>query len=132
MLARQGVYMSRAATRKIVISTVIAIAALGLGGWTYVANSPSHKVSVVTNAQHQATLLSYQGESGQNALALLEKHASVQTKHYSFGDMVTSIDGTPGTGSKYWIFYVNGKEANVGPGSYITKDTDTLTWKLQS
>jgi hypothetical protein len=124
--------MSRAAIRQTVTSAVIVIATLGLGSWAYVANSPSHKVTVTTNAQHQTTQLSYHGQAGQNALVLLEKHASVQVKHYSFGDMVTSIDSTSGTGPKYWTLYINGKEATVGAGSYVTKSTDTVTWKLQS
>ena len=123
--------MSRAAILKTNIIVVVLIAALGLGGWAYIANSPSHKVDVVTNAQHQLTQLSYKGQSGQNALALLKKHATVATKHYSFGDMVTSVNGVNGTGPKYWTFYINGKMAEVGAGSYVTKNGDTLMWRLQ-
>ena len=123
--------MGRAALQKTVIGGVLLIAALGFGSWAYTANSPSHKVSVVTNAQHQVTQLSYRGQAGQTALALLQKHATVQTKHYSFGDMVASINGTKGTGPKYWTFYINSKEASVGAGTYVTKSTDTLSWKLQ-
>ncbi len=123
--------MSRAATIKISIVSAIVIAALGFGSWAYVANLPSHKVSVVTNAQHQITQLSYRGQNGQNALALLKKHATVKTKHYSFGDMVMSIDGVTGNGPKYWTFYINGKEAKVGAGAYSTKSTDTIMWRLQ-
>jgi len=123
--------MSRAALHKTLISAAVVIAALGFGGWAYVANSPSYKVAAVTNAQHQLTQLSYHGQAGQNALALLKKHATVQTKHYSFGDLVMSINDSKGTGPKYWTFYINGKQASVGAGSYTTKSTDTLTWKLQ-
>lgn len=122
--------MSRAAKLNVIVVATVALA-IGLGSWAHVVNSPSHKVTVVTNAQHKITQLSYQGQAGQNALALLKKHAAVQTKHYSFGDMVTTIDGTSGTGPKYWTFYVNGKMAQVGAGSYTTKATDTLMWKLQ-
>ena len=123
--------MSRAALQKLLIGGVLAIAALGFGGWAYTANLPSHKVAVITNAQHQVTQLSYHGVNGQTALALLKKHAVVATKHYSFGDMVASINGTEGAGPKYWTFYINGKEASVGAGTYITKSTDTLSWRLQ-
>lgn len=128
---RKGIHMRRAAIVKISVLSAVIIAALGFGGWAYVANSPSHKVIAVTNAQHQLTQLSYRGHSGQNALALLKKHADVQTKHYSFGDLVTTINGIKGAGPKYWTFYVNGKMAQVGAGSYTTKSTDTLMWKLQ-
>ena len=123
--------MSRAVSIKaVIISTVLL---LGIGGttWGLVANSPSHKVQLVTNARHQLTQLSYEGQGGQNALALLKKHAQVQTKHYSFGDMVVAINGVAGKGPKYWTFYINGKMASVGAGAYATKTTDHLTWKLQ-
>lgn len=123
--------MSRAAIVKTGIIAVVLIAALGLGGWAYVANLPSHKEGVATNAQHQMTQLSYKGQTGQNALNLLKKHATVTTKHYSFGDQVTSINGVKGAGPKYWTFYINGKMAEVGAGSYTTKSTDTLMWRLQ-
>lgn len=126
--------MSRATVSKAKILGVIIAAVLvviGTGSWAYVANSPAHKVHAVVNAQDQTTQLSYQGQSGINALSLLKKHSTVQTKHYSFGDLVTSINGTPGNGPKYWTFYVNGKEASVGAGVYITKSSDTVTWKLQ-
>jgi hypothetical protein len=62
---------------------------------------------------------------------LLEKHATIQAKHYSFGYFVTSIDGVVGNGPKYWTFYVNGKEASVGASSYVTKNSDRINWKLQ-
>lgn len=123
--------MSRAAILKLNVTAAVLIAALGLGSWAYVANSPGHKVTAVTNAQHQLTQLSYKGQSGQNALALLKKHATVTVKHYSFGDMVTSVNGVNGTGPKYWTFYINGKMAEVGASSYTTKSTDTLMWRLQ-
>lgn len=124
--------MSRAALIKTnIIVAVIAVLGIGGGAWAYVANSPSHKVDVVTNAQHKVTQISYRGVEGQNALSLLKKHATVQTKHYSFGDMVESINGTKGTGPKYWTFYINGKMASVGAGTYTTKSSDQLMWKLQ-
>ncbi|HSX30368.1 MAG TPA: DUF4430 domain-containing protein [Candidatus Saccharimonadales bacterium] len=124
--------MSRAAIIKTsIITAVVVIAGVGGGVWAHVANSPSHKVSVVTNAQHQITQVAYQGQAGQNALTLLKKHAAVQTKHYSFGDLVTSIDNTVGSGPKYWTFYINGKMAQVGAGAYTTKAGDHIMWKLQ-
>jgi uncharacterized protein DUF4430 len=126
--------MSRVAltkTKTLLLVIVIAVAGIGAGVLAYVANSPSHKVQVVANAQHQTVQLSYKGQNGVDALTLLKKHAAVQTKHYSFGDFVTAINGSVGNGPKYWTFYVNGKESNVGASSYSTKNGDTITWKLQ-
>jgi len=123
--------MSRAASLKIKITAVIIALLMIAGGvWAYIAIN-NNSAQTVTNSSHQVTEISYRGEAGQNALTLLKRHADVQTKHYSFGDLVVSIDGSKGTGPKYWTFYINGKEASVGAGSYATKDSDTLSWKLQ-
>lgn len=118
-------------TKTLIMGLVIAGVIVGGVVDAVVANSPSHKVGVATNSQHQTTDIKYNGVAGQTALALLEKHAKVGVKHYSFGDLVTSINGTPGNGPKYWTFYINGKEAQVGAGSYTTKAGDKLEWKLQ-
>jgi hypothetical protein len=118
-------------TKAIILSTAILVAAAGISTVAYVANSPSHKVDVSTNSQNQTVYIKYTGQSGVDALTLLKKHASIQTKHYSFGDLVTSINGTAGNGPKYWTFYLNGKEASVGAGSYVTKSTDKIEWRLQ-
>ena len=113
----------------LVVIIVVALAGVGGGIWAY-SNNPGN-VHTTLNSQKQTTQISYQGQNGVNALTLLKKYATVKTKHYSFGDMVTSIDGTVGNGPKYWTFYVNNKEASVGAGSYTTKNSDTITWKLQ-
>lgn len=123
--------MSRAAILKTTIISAVVATAIGLGTWAYVGNLPSHKVTAIVDARNKVTELSYKGQEGRDALALLRQHAKVATKHYSFGDQVVSINGTEGSGPKYWTFYINGKMAEVGANSYITKNSDTLTWKLQ-
>ena len=126
--------MSRAVLtkRNILIGVVAFVLLLGAGSTWYAAGyARSHSVQVVTNASHQMTQLSYHGQNGVDALTLLKQHATVTTKHYSFGDMVESINGTAGNGPKYWTFYINGKEATVGAGAYQTKSGDMLMWRLQ-
>ena len=126
--------MSRVAQQlksKALIIPVAILVVLGAGAviWSQTANSDH--VSIVKNSQNQTTQISYKGENGKDALSLLKQHAVVQVKHYSFGDLVTSINGTAGNGPKYWTFYINGKEAQVGAGAYTTKNSDTLSWRLQ-
>lgn len=122
-------HLTKQTTISLITAAVLLIA--GFGSWAEIANSPSHKAQTAVNAQQQITYISYHGQNGQTALALLEQHAQVQTKHYSFGDFVTSIDGSVGNGPKYWTFYINGKEASMGAGAYTTKSSDTISWKLQ-
>ncbi len=125
--------MSRAALRNTKIIIAGLLIAVGLAGTAGAAYAVVHHNSVrtVTDAQHHMVQISYQGQTGIDALTLLKHHASVQTKHYSFGDMVTAIDGVAGNGPKYWTFYVNGHMSDVGAQAYATKSTDMLLWKLQ-
>lgn len=117
--------------KKYLISVVLFIVLVGFGVGIWVHDVHSHDVTMLTNAQHQLTQISYSGKNGTNAFVLLEQHAKVGYKHYSFGNFVTSIDGVVGNGPKYWTLYVNGKESTVGASDVITKNSDTITWKLQ-
>lgn len=124
--------MSRTA-QVLKLKFIIPVAVLVIAGgaadiWSH-TSAPAAKSS--SAAPQKLTRIVYNGVNGKDALTLLKQHATVQTKHYSFGDEVISIDGSTGNGPKYWTFYVNGKESNVGAGSYITKTGDKLEWKLQ-
>jgi hypothetical protein len=131
--------MSRVAlgAKKTLISAaaLLVIAGGGVGLWFH-SDSSSNKSTTNTSQSTvakpvQTTSISYKGEDGQTALALLKKHAQVQTKSSSIGDYVTSINGNDGGGSKYWLFYVNGQESQVGASAYVTKSSDQIEWKLQ-
>lgn len=71
-------------------------------------------------------------ETGENALEVLKRAHNVETKHYSFGDLVQSIDGVSGENGKYWIYYVNGKKASEGASVYLPKNGDKIEWKLEN
>ncbi|MDB5184975.1 MAG: hypothetical protein JWN38_783 [Candidatus Saccharibacteria bacterium] len=124
--------MSRVAqvlkTKVTIVVAVVVIIGAGVG---VVAHNHAGTVKTVTNSQRQLTQISYNGKKGVTAYALLQKYATVQAKHYSFGDLVTAVNGVAGNGPKYWTFYVNGKQANVGASAYVTKDSDKIMWKLQ-
>lgn len=125
--------MSQAiAARKTKVTILIVIIVLLAGGAVWdiaVHNSTPTQPATVKSAP--TTKLTYRGQDGQTALALLKKHARIQTKSSSLGDYVTAINGNDGGGKKYWIFYVNGKEAQVGPAAYVTHNSDVIQWRLQ-
>lgn len=75
--------------------------------------------------------ISYQGVEGQNALDLLKSSHETGTETSSFGEFVHTIDGVKAPSTHFWAFYVNGQQAEVGAGSYQTKNSDTITWKLE-
>ena len=113
----------------LILPVLILVFGAGVAIWSHGVNP--NQVHVVQNTKSQTTEISYKGENGKDALTLLKRYATVKTKHYSFGDLVTAIDGTAGNGPKYWTFYINGQEASVGAGAYTTKNSDILDWKLQ-
>lgn len=82
--------------------------------------------------QNAAGYVSYAGQDGKTALELLKTNVpNVKTKTSSIGEFVESINGKGGDGTKYWSFYINGEMSQVGAGTYQTKSTDKLEWKLQ-
>lgn len=125
--------MSRVAQtlNKTKIAILIPLVVIGVGIVAATTLYNAAPKPVITTQDKQTTYVKYQGVDGKNALELLKKYTKVETKHYSFGDLVTSVNGTSGNGPKYWSFYINGKLADVGAGSYVTKNADTIEWKLQ-
>lgn len=70
---------------------------------------------------------------GESALALIKRTHPVVTKDYDFGTLVESIDGVKnGTDNKYWILYVNGKQATVGAGAYTIQKYDNIEWRFEA
>jgi hypothetical protein len=111
----------------VAIVLVVGLSIIGAIGW--------HRYEQQQNVTHvQSThSITYKGENGQTVLALLKKHAyRVTVKQTSYGPFVEAIDGVQGgNGGKYWLYYVNGKQAPVGAGVFKTKNGDTIIWKLQ-
>lgn len=55
-------------------------------------------------------------------------------KEYSgLGFFVEEINGVKNNTQegRYWIYYINGKKAQVGISSYILKPNDIIMWKYE-
>jgi hypothetical protein len=91
-----------------------------------------HKTAITVSPvpAKKADVLSYSGKEGIDALTLLENKVPVGKET---SGLVSSINGRMADAAKheYWAFYVNGKLAEVGPHEYVTKDTDTIEWKIE-
>ncbi len=83
-------------------------------------------------AEVPTTTVTYQGVDGKNALELLQASHQVDVKHYSFGDLVTGIDGITPDSSHFWAMYVNGQFSQVGASAYQTKSTDSVKWEVDA
>lgn len=93
-------------------------------------------IVVLLDVDYDSLKASVSGEvkvnRGETALVGLKKSHEVETKHYSFGDLVEVIDGVSGGDGKYWIYYVNGKSAKVGASQYVLKTGDKILWRLEA
>jgi hypothetical protein len=71
---------------------------------------------------------------GTTALQLLISTHSVIKKGEKENTFVTSIDKREASPKdhEFWAFYINGKQAQVGAGSYILKNNDTIEWKIET
>ena len=94
-------------------------------------NPTSGEVPIPTQ-QVPTTTITYQGQDGQNALDLLKAGHQVEAKHYSFGDLVTGIDGIAPDTTHFWAMYVNGNFSQVGASAYVTKSTDIIKWQIDA
>jgi len=126
----------RLITPAAVFTLVIGIMVISI----YLFQTPS--ISLKTEQPSQQTLgvttdnkeLTYSGSDGLTALALLEKAATIKMSGAGEMAFVTEINGITADSAKneFWAFEVNGQSATVGAGSYITKNSDTITWKLST
>jgi len=68
------------------------------------------------------------------ALDLIKEKIKIVTKGEGVDAYVVEINGKLAEDSKkeFWAFYVNGKQATVGAGSYKLKEGDRIEWKLET
>lgn len=99
----------------------------------------STDVELMIVDHHKSSIYEVPSHKDESALQIMQtaesEHSSFsfKVKEYSFGDLVTTIDGdTPDPSSAYWEFLVNGKEAQVGVSSYIVKKNDIITFIISS
>lgn len=86
-----------------------------------------------TKSTNSGKTVSYKGQAGKTALELLQKNAKTIISGAGKNAFVTSINGVKANPTnQYWQLKVNGKSASVGAGSFVTKNSDTITWELTS
>ena len=81
--------------------------------------------------QVSADYVIYYGMDGKNAFQLLQETANIEFKKYDFGVFVESIGSIKPDAKHFWKLYVNGKESQVGADSVMTKNGDTIEWRLE-
>ncbi len=85
--------------------------------------------TIATSAPQE---VSYPGEEGKTALALLQDKAEVEMTGEGEMAFVTTINGYKAKDNEFWAFYLNGESSQVGAGTYVTKAQDQITWKIET
>ena len=121
-------------TKTIAVLGVLVVIGATLIGISIANDNAEHNTSGTQTQQVKTTdVVTYQGEEGKTALAILKASYNVETKTYDgIGEMVTGINGVAPDSKHFWAFYVNGKQAEVGAGQYQTKAGDKISWKLDA
>lgn len=119
-------------SKKLIVAIVIILGLVGAGG-TFVALNNNKTVTPEVDLinKPEDNVISYSGQDGKTALELLKQEID-DVEISGEGEMafVTAINGIASEDNKYWMFFINGQSAEVGAGSYITKNSDVIKWEL--
>lgn len=93
--------------------------------------TPQPTPSVSTSAPNR-TVIEYKGEEGKTVLELLQRRAVVEIRDTPSGPLIVAVAGFAPDPSKgeFWRFFVNGVESDVWAGSYVTKNTEDIVWRV--
>lgn len=122
-----------------------ALGILGLASWRIglrqTAKPSAPKVLVEQPAKPQVSVVIENGDlkieaavSAKTAYEALQKLASenkleIKIKQYDFGVFVESINKISNNKNLSWIYFVNGKSADVAADKYELKEGDKVEWK---
>ena len=54
-----------------------------------------------------------------------------EKNYIGMGELITGINGMKNNSNQSWIYYVNGKEAQVGVSNYKINPGDVVSWKYE-
>lgn len=54
-----------------------------------------------------------------------------EKNYIGIGKFIEEISGVRSDGKKYWIYYVNGKKAQIGVSNYKINPGDVVSWKYE-
>ena len=121
------------------IFLIIFVAFILLSGYFYKAKLQFNKnLSVKQNIVllkigDDKKFKTYKISEKKSALDLLKEKSKAIAKGEGVNAYVVSINGVEAKteDKEYLAFYVNGKMAEVGAGSYIVKEGDKIEWKIE-
>lgn len=81
-----------------------------------------------------ATILekSFEAEKSSNAFDVMKENIILEFEEYSFGALVTSVEGIAPPEGYYLALYVNGAYAEKGISDYTLEENTIIEWKMES
>ncbi|KKP66699.1 MAG: hypothetical protein UR68_C0005G0008 [Candidatus Roizmanbacteria bacterium GW2011_GWA2_35_19] len=121
------------------IFLIILVILIFLTGYFYKTKlQPNKNISIKQNVVllkvgDEKNFTTYKTIEKKSALDLLKEKNKVTTKGEGVNAYVISINGIEAKteNKEFWSFYVNGKMAEVGAGSYIIREGDKIEWKIE-
>ncbi|MBI5127281.1 DUF4430 domain-containing protein [Candidatus Roizmanbacteria bacterium] len=125
--------------KKPIVLIVLAFILVAAGVFTYKTffakkATVSEQITVFLKTDTGDQYLELRTKKGNTALQLTQERMDVDVRGEGKNAYVTGINGREADSKKkeYWAFYVNGKPAEVGAGSYILKQGDKIEWKIEN
>jgi hypothetical protein len=95
--------------------------------------TPSAKVVESSITSQTKTEISITAKvTGQTAYDLTKEQVAVEASNFSYGVMVTGINGVYNSDTHFWMFYLNGESATQGADKTILVKGDRVTWKYET
>lgn len=75
-----------------------------------------------------------EGKNVYDFMQKLQKEGKINFRDSTYigmGKLIEEINGVKNNGNKNWIYYVNGKKAEIGISNYKLKTGDVVSWKYE-
>jgi len=134
--------------RKNILLVAVAAAVVFGGGFYYLNQTkPEDTKSSSSTTQEKTSITkvtvkfdgqerSYEAANaiGKTALEVTEEAVTIEKTGEGKDAFITSINGRKAEDSKreFWKLVINGKDAEVGAGSYTIVENDSITWEIDT
>ncbi len=122
--------------RKIIIGAFVGLLLVFILIFIFVNSSTRQKTNNLTESPPPKTFgekkFEYLCESGKTAFELLQHTTqNVEFQGSSFGRFVTSINGVKQGNGKYWLYFIDSKDATISADAYICQGDEKIKWELK-
>jgi len=88
-------------------------------------------VKLIINFSGYSQEFSTTVQENSTAFDLLKQYALLDYTTSAFGAFINGINNVSNAGDKYWMFYINGKQAEVGVSSYFINDSVIIEMRYE-